>query len=149
MGKCFSKYRLMKLDAKNVENFTLANKRHLIRICDVYDGDTVTGIIRFKGEFYKFKIRMEGYDSPELKTSPLNPNGPVVLETAIAAREFLKSIIYNKVVEGSCSGYDKYGRLLMTIYYKGMNVNKHMIDKGHGYPYKGGSKKDIVKNDPF
>ena len=37
-------------------------------------------------------------------------------------------------------GFDKYGRLLGTLISNNLNINKHMVDNGHGYEYFGGTK---------
>jgi endonuclease YncB( thermonuclease family) len=38
-----------------------------VYVCDVYDGDTFTCIFKLEGKAYKFKCRMMGYDSPEIR----------------------------------------------------------------------------------
>ena len=140
MGTCISKRRLAKLDPEMVPDFSFESPRYLIRICDVYDGDTCTGIMKFRGTYGKFKIRMMGYDCPEMKPPLSNPDRLQEIEAAKQAKQVLISLIYNKVVDGRCSGSDKYGRLLMRIYYKGRDINKLMIDCGYGYPYEGWRK---------
>jgi endonuclease YncB( thermonuclease family) len=140
MGSCLSKRRLANLDPDKVPNFSFESPRYLIRICDVYDGDTCTGIMKFRGVYGKFKIRMMGYDCPELKPPLTDPNRIKESEAAKQAKQVLSILILNKVVIGQCYGTDKYGRLLMRIYDRKKDINKIMIDCGYGYPYDGGKK---------
>jgi endonuclease YncB( thermonuclease family) len=140
MGNYISKRKLARLDPERVENFSFMGSGYHIRVCSVYDGDTITGIMKFRGKYGKFKIRMEGYDSPEMKPPLSDPNRLYEIEAARQAKEVLQTLILNKVVEGECYGTDKYGRLLMTIYEGGRNINQMMIQCGYGFPYEGGSK---------
>ena len=110
----------------------------------VYDGDTIRGI------FYsslndlpiQWKIRMNGYDSPEMKPLKSKENRELEIELAHKAKDALIGLIGNKIVQMHCDKFDKYGRILATIYVEELNVNQWMIDNGHGYPYFGGTKKE-------
>ena len=64
------KYNIKKvtISDNNIKKFSLENKIFLGKIVNVYDGDTCKIIICFKDEFFKFNVRMIGYDSPELKS---------------------------------------------------------------------------------
>ena len=49
----------------------------------------------------------------------------------------------NQLVYIKCGGFDKYGRLLGTIYINkddDKSVNDIMIENNHGYEYHGGKK---------
>jgi endonuclease YncB( thermonuclease family) len=146
MGSCISKRRLARLDPDKIENFNFMGSGYQIKVCSVYDGDTITGIMKFRGKYGKFKIRMEGYDSPEMKPPLSDPERVYEIEAAKQAKEVLQTLILNKIVEGECYGTDKYGRLLMTIFYKEKNINKLMIDCGYGYAYEGKSKTKFDKS---
>ena len=52
----------------------------------------------------------------------------------------------NKVIEVHCGDFDKYGRVLGTIYVNEsdeQSINDLMIANGHGYAYDGGTKKSF------
>jgi len=89
---------------------------------------------------------MLGYDSPEMKPSLKHDNRDIEMESARQAKEALKEHIYNKIVILHCDKFDKYGRLLGTIYTCGtccnppININEWMIENKYGYPYDGGTK---------
>jgi len=148
MGSWFSKRKLSKLDVGDVPPFTFRSpKKYHCRVCEVYDGDTITLIMKFRGKYEKFKVRMAGYDSPEMKPPLSDPNRQKEIAAAIQARDVLKTMILDKVVDGECHGTDKYGRLIMTIFYKGRNINQTMIDCGYGLPYDGGKKRGFSSGD--
>ena len=107
---------------------------------DVYDGDTVKVCFAFSGKFYKFPIRMLGYNSAEMKLPKTDPDYDAIKGKAIAARDYLRSLILGKVVFIQCFDYDKYGRILANVYLdhtltEQVCVNQMMIANGHGKPY--------------
>ena len=132
---CYNTNRLNKAD-KNIPLFTLNGCKYKAKVVDVYDGDTIKIVILFHNKLTKFSLRMNGYDSPELRTKNAKEK-----EAAIAARDFLISQIQNKIVDLHCDKFDKYGRLLGTVFYNKQNINELMIENKHGYRYNGGKKR--------
>jgi len=118
------------------------------KVVDVYDGDTVTIVLLNKFGFEKHKLRMYGYDSPEIKPRLNISNREDEIKKAKAAKQYISDLILDKIVEFESMGYDKYGRLLGKLYLLNycskVELNQIMIDKGHGYPYFGGTKKTPV-----
>jgi endonuclease YncB( thermonuclease family) len=115
------------------------------KIVDVYDGDTVTIILINKLGFEKHKLRMYGYDSPEMKPKLNHPNRDEEKRKAAEAKKYLSDLVLNKILEFESMGYDKYGRLLGKLHKSNkcsrkININELMIKQGHGYPYYGGTK---------
>lgn len=51
--------------------------------CSVYDGDTIDIISKYMGSYYRFTLRMMGYDSPEKRTKKkiLRPKKKLKLES--------------------------------------------------------------------
>jgi len=163
MGCCYSIYLINQLRNLNMEVpfFDLNGQTHLVKVVNVYDGDTCHVIMKFSYKFYKFKVRALGYDSPEIKPSVHLANRDKIKEKAIDSRNYLISRITDihdpsnlskeelkehvknnkKIIELKCYGWDKYGRLLAEFYTNGVNINKEMIDKNFGYPYDGGTKR--------
>lgn len=110
--------------------FTILGGNELkCEVIKVYDGDTIwvktTGLPGANGEV-RVKIRMLGINTPEL--SKKQPG-------AIEAKQYLTELIMGKVVYCSFKDLDNFGRALATVYYGGLNVNQHMIDKGLAVPY--------------
>ena len=115
------------------------------KVVDVYDGDTITIVIFNKFGFEKHKLRMYGYDSPEMKPKLHIENRDNIIYKAKQAKEFLSNLILNEIVEFESMGFDKYGRLLGKIfinnYCSRQDVNQLMLDSEFGYAYFGGTKK--------
>ena len=129
---------------KKTPKFTLKNTCKICRIVDVYDGDTVRGVFENNGKYNKWTIRMYGYDSPEMRPSRKLENRDEIKAKAVEARDYLKSLILDKNIYLHCLDFDKYGRVLANIYLEELgekSVNDHMIEKGYGYSYFGGTKK--------
>ena len=109
------------------------------RVVSVYDGDTVTVIVPFETKFFKTKCRLMGIDTPELRT-----RDPAEKAAGYAARDYLRTLIDQKHVWVQCGGYDKYGRLLGTIYLtstlEAPSANEQMLLQGHAKSYYGGTK---------
>jgi endonuclease YncB( thermonuclease family) len=137
-------YIIWKLNVKYRKNsykiFTLDDYKTWARVVEVYDGDTIKVLLNFRGNIDKWIIRMNGYDSPEMKPLRNKFDREKEIELAIIARDKLiektRGIIYIKIV-----GFDKYGRLLSEVYNEGCHINKWMIDNGYGYSYNGGKKR--------
>jgi endonuclease YncB( thermonuclease family) len=138
---------LQNVDDDKIQLFTLDKQVHQAKIVRVYDGDTCFAVIKLHNEYVKFKVRMEGYDSPEMKPSLENKNREKEKKDAQKAKEELEKHVLNKVVLLHCGKWDKYGRLLGTIFITGnnvnINVNELMIKDGFGYVYDGGTKKEF------
>ena len=146
MGNCISDYYLNKQD-NNTEPFTIVGK-YRCKVVNVYDGDTCKIVMRYNGNYKRFNVRMNGYDSPEMKPSKSNKNRDKEIADAKRAKEYLCSLVCkdkNQLVYINCNGLDKYGRLLGELYIRrndNKSVNSIMIENGHGYKYDGGTKKN-------
>ena len=147
MGNCVSDHFLLKTN-DNIPLYSMNNKKFRAKIVDVYDGDTCTAIFWQNFKYRKYKIRMLGYDSPEMKPSLQKENREAEIEAAKLAKQALKDWVDNKIVILHCGNFDKYGRLLGTLYKPGtycrssININEWMIDNNYGYRYDGGTKKN-------
>jgi len=106
------------------------------KVVDVYDGDTLDINVFFRDRIYGFRIRMEGYDSAEVK--PKKSDFPNEAERQRHKRKGFedKSFLLNLVTDGSdhdedskehykvsrklvwarFSKADKYGRILAKLY---------------------------------
>ena len=115
--------------------FTLNGLKMSARVTDVYDGDTVKVIFKFKDIFYKWNCRLLGIDTPEIRTKNLKEK-----EFGLKTRDFLRSEILNKIVTVKCYEFDKYGRLLVNIYMNDVCINDKLIQHGYAKKYDGGTK---------
>jgi len=127
----------------NTEKFNFKDKIFEAKVVKVYDGDTITAVFMVFGEFYKFSIRMDGYDSPEIKSkNPDEEKKELEKKWARASRDFLSSMIMNKIVLLKCEDYDKYGRILGRVELDGKDINDIMLTRGYCRAYGGGHKYD-------
>jgi endonuclease YncB( thermonuclease family) len=116
------------------------------KIVKVYDGDTVWIAVKFyNGKIYKFLARIYGIDCPELRSNNLMEK-----EEAKKAKEFTTNFCLNKIVNISIFNNkkneknkfikEKYGRLLISIEYNGLNLANELIKNGLAKEYYGGKK---------
>ena len=72
---------------------------HLAKVVKCYDGDTIHCIFKIDGNYHKFKIRMDGYDSAEMKPSlKLDPTIRKELkEKALLAKQNLDGVKSKRV----------------------------------------------------
>ena len=126
--------------------FSLKGLTKLCKVASVYDGDTCNVVFDHNGVINRWNVRMNGYDTPEMRPSKKLPNRDEIKKKAIESRDFLKSLVFNdhQLVYIKCGEFDKYGRLLGDLFINendDESVNSLMIKNGHGYEYHGGTKK--------
>ncbi len=143
MGNCFCTSCILQFKSNKLPLYKLSGS-FKAKVVDVYDGDTITVVLINKCGFEKHKLRLYGIDTPEMKPSRNDPNRNEIKEKAILAKNKLIELILNKIVLLDLIGYDKYGRLLGTIFLKNycskVNINKYMIDNNYAKEYYGGTK---------
>jgi endonuclease YncB( thermonuclease family) len=126
---------------KNTEKFNFKDKVYQAKCVKVYDGDTITVVFKVFGAFHKFSIRMDGYDSPEMRSKNTDPQKKELEKSwACKSRDFLSDIILDKVITLKCKDYDKYGRIMAVVELEGKNINDLMISNGYTRVYDGGHK---------
>ena len=128
---------LNNIDCSKISKFSLNGNSYMAKVVSVYDGDTITVVFKFADTFYKWNCRLDGIDTPEMKSK-----NPLEKAEATKARDFLREKISGKVVTISCGNFDKYGRLLVSIEYDNENMNTLMIEKGFAKTYSGGTKEE-------
>ena len=129
----------------NYDNIEYANIKPFIpqiskgKVVKVYDGDTITVASKIPGlkksPIYKFSIRLNGIDCPEMRTH--NDDEKAI---AIKARDALSDRIMHKDVFLKNIKTEKYGRLLCDVYIDDDNLNEWMIQKRYAVSYNGGTK---------
>ena len=140
---CFScNNKLNNIQNENMKPFVPNFKK--CKVISVYDGDTITVAAYLKSDpqCYKFKVRLNGIDSPEMRGSSETEK-----QHAIQSRDALKERILDEIVELNIIGLEKYGRILADVIYHGENMNKWMVEKGYAVEYDGGTKKRDPKWD--
>ena len=131
-------------DYSEIPLFDFNGYEAYVRIVDVYDGDTFTGCFKYNNCIMKYKFRCLGYDSPEMKPLKSIKNRDEVIKSAKEAKEKFKELTKcdSELVFIKFGKFDKYGRILGTIYNNDkLDINQEMIKLGHGYSYDGGTKR--------
>ncbi len=153
-------YKINECDFENTPVFSLDNETHMAKVIDIYDGDTVTCAIFIFGKYYKFNVRLAGIDTSELHSKNhqralqarmrlfelVTGNKSVAMDLNLprkVLREKMKQ--YNCCVWLKCGVFDKYGRLLGTLYHledreMKTSFNDIMVNEKLAYPYYGDKK---------
>jgi len=134
-------------DLTDAEVFSFKDMKKKAKVISVYDADTVDAILCVRDRPYRFKIRLNGIDTPEIKPPKSMENRELHVECGIKCREYLKSKILNKIVEVHCSEFDKYGRILGEIYIGNENISEHLVYKKYAKKYEGKTKIQWSLND--
>jgi len=149
---CIEEYRLHKCTLDNTPKFSLDGQCKFMKVVDVYDADTITVAFDFHGTQYVHKLRLLGIDSAEIRPRKKNDDGTDnkyrmrEKKIALKGRQRMKQLCLNKIVFVKCNGWDKYGRLLGTIYlksYSDESLNELLVRENLAYTYSGKKKKEF------
>lgn len=150
--------RFQQYGGKTTPFFTLNGLKTYARVCSVYDGDTITVVMDINGSFLKFKCRLMGIDTCEIKSK-----NAANKELAVKARNRLIELITKgKRVEDAkkkdvemileeevhliwvhCLEFDKYGRTIIECYASPdstTSFNQMLVDERLAYKYEGDTK---------
>jgi endonuclease YncB( thermonuclease family) len=117
----------------------------MARVIRVYDGDTCTVLYFVNETPTKMNIRIEGIDTPEIRS-----NSELEKQAGKLIRDILQYFLLEKIVLLKIYDWDKYGgRILGMIYYtfKGyepygqLSVKNFLLEKNYAKPYDGTTKK--------
>jgi micrococcal nuclease len=98
------------------------DRRLLLKVVGVHDGDTITGLDDSKTQF---KIRLDAIDAPELG----QPFGQ-------ASKKALSEKVFGKDVVVIAKTKDKYGRTVGHVMIDGRDVNLEMLEDGMAWHYE-------------
>lgn len=103
----------------SVEYFSFNGQIFEGKVIKVFDGDTLSIVVRFHGDFIKLRVRLLGYDSAEK-----NSENQSEREAGLLATHTLKNLVENKTVTLHCKQFDLHGRVLGYIYLDTTAVNQ-------------------------
>jgi len=128
---------------KKSKDFSYNRKSFIVKVVDIYDGDTGRMVFRDNLRLNQYKFRLYGIDTPEIRPLLSLKNREQEIKKAKKAKKFLSDLVLNKVIYVKCLEFDKYGRILVNLYKNRWNkksINDLMIDEGLGKVYFGGTK---------
>ena len=142
---------------KDIPPFSLENLETFCRLVDIYDGDTITCIIPIFNNLYRFQIRLNGIDTPEIKTKIQNIKQDAIcskrrvieLTTSGKCQVYLKEELQKYLEDNStilwikCRQFDKYGRILCDVYSNKddkYSISEILIQENLAVPYDGKTK---------
>jgi endonuclease YncB( thermonuclease family) len=168
MGNCcfasiIKNNKLKFASLNNTSLFSLDGLKTYGKIIDIYDGDTCTIAIYLDCIGIKsFKCRLSGIDTPEMieqtKTIAIKARNKLLFLASDGLINIDDSQIYTRdmirkkceeqhhLIYIECGKFDKYGRLLVTLYLdknknnKNNNINQELIKLGLAKEYNGGKK---------
>ena len=153
---------------KTTPTMSLAGLSTVARVVSVHDGDTLTVVLPAFGGYYRFHVRLDGIDACELGAErPANrmlakmardrlvqlvapplvpplvpplapPLAQAVPDTQAALEQELERVIC--IVTLRCGRFDKYGRVLGSVYEDARSVNQVLLDEKLAYAYHGGRR---------
>jgi len=90
-------------------------------VIHVEDGDTVT----VRSPAGPIRVRLEGIDAPELDQ-----------RFGLEARNYLRTLVFDRTVEARPTGMDQYDRLLARLVADGRDVCELMVAAGWAWHYR-------------
>jgi endonuclease YncB( thermonuclease family) len=134
--------------------FSLCGLETKAKVLRVLDGDTVDlaffcpvnflrdkrfclPVSESKGFFMRMITRIHGIDTPEHNT-----------KEGIGAKHFLKKLVLGKTIRMKSQKFDKYGRLMASIFIDEGSVAELLIENSFALPYFGERKASQYKDLP-
>ena len=159
---------LINIKCDDINEFSLNNITTIGKIVDVYDGDTCKIVIIINNNLLKFSCRLIGLDAPEIKPLLTKNNRDFEILDAYKSRNKLiklsttciidldsnlkkkecKLLLESntKMITVVCHEFDKYGRLLVSLYdaNDSISYNDILINEGFAKKYDGKHKDGFV-----
>jgi endonuclease YncB( thermonuclease family) len=113
------------------------------KVIKVYDGDTITIACKLPHEnspIYRFSVRINGIDCPEIKTSNKTEK-----ECAVIAKTTISHLVLHKIVHLQNVKLEKYGRILADVTIDNISLGDMLCECHLAVKYDGGTK--ISPND--
>lgn len=125
----------MSVTLENSDPFDLDGRVLLAKVLHVIDGDTlILGFILFRKK-WQVRCRCTGFNCAEMRSDNAQDRA-----AALRARDYVVSVIGDKVITATFGHNDKYGRALVNITLPdGKDLCKSMISGGFAAAYDGRS----------
>jgi len=121
------------------------------RVIKVYDGDTITiasklpfkidtdtGTEEKESPLYRFSVRLNGIDAPEMKGKDVSEEEKIAAQEA---QKYVADLVLNKYITLQNIKNEKYGRILADVYIGDIHLNDLLLKEHYAVPYDGNTKK--------
>jgi len=108
------------------------------KVIKVYDGDTITIATKLpynSSPIYRFSVRINGIDCPEMKTRDRNEQ-----ICAAMAKQTVYDIAFNKIGYLKNVSLEKYGRILADVFVDDISIGELLCQCKLAVKYDGGTK---------
>jgi micrococcal nuclease len=108
------------------------------KVIKVYDGDTITIASKLPYDgcpLYRFSVRINGIDCPEMRTKNANEKACAKL-----AKAKIYDAVFNKIVVLKNVRLEKYGRVLADVYIDDTSLGEMLCQCNLAVKYDGGTK---------
>tara|TARA_B100000282_G_C31592521_1_gene426313 strand:+ start:325 stop:801 length:477 start_codon:yes stop_codon:yes gene_type:complete len=106
----------------NIEEISFKGQEKIGKVVSVYDGDSIKIVFPLINDMsntlYKWNCRLINIDTPEIRTRNLKEK-----EFGLKIRDILRDKILNKIVTIKCHDFDKFGRLLVEVFIKEIDMS--------------------------
>ena len=129
--------KLLSVDANVIESPPCKGQTVPAHVLDVYDGDTITAVYLInKKTPFKIKIRIEGIDTPELRTRNSEEK-----TAAFVVRDYLFDKIHDQIIKLKIVDWDKFGgRVRANVLLDDKDIGKELVTMGYAREYHGEKK---------
>jgi len=145
----YYRLRLKHINPENIpENKLFEGYSTYAKVSNVYDGDTLHITFYYKGELNRYRCRLAGIDTPEIKGNSVEER-----KCAEMSRDYLRNLIDGKIVFVEFKKADKkWNRPVIEIYKNGTFINNLMIKNNYAVVYNGEKKENYLvsfRNHPY
>jgi micrococcal nuclease len=129
--KLIKRNKLKNCTAENTSMFSLSGQQKNAKVVNIVDGDTVDVVFKHNKKINKWRCRLYGIDTPETRTRDLEEK-----QKGLAAKEYTREQLENKMITLHCRNFDAFGRLLVDIFSKDECFNVKLLELGYANEYK-------------
>ena len=127
------KRKLAEADPSACAKWVPSPEGGLVRIVNMYDGDTLTALCVLASKVWKISLRLRGIDCPEMRG-----RGAAEKRAALSVRDVVSARALDQICYITAHGVDKYGRLIADVHLPdGCNLALLLLENGLGRPYAG------------
>lgn len=129
---------------ERLENCTYQNTAKFIpnvnigKVIRIVDGDTLDIATCVDNKIVKFRVRLAGIDTPEMRSKKGNEK-----KYALESKKALASLVDGKIVNLKDVEWGMFGRLVCRVFYNNLDICQFLLDNKYANEYKGKRDKNF------